>query len=122
VITLTFPFPITENHYLGRVGHRSFLTKKAKDYILQVQKAVSYATIGRTLKGPLRVMRYAYFPDERKRDLENLGKVLMDACTRSKLWEDDNRFVIVELGWKSMGKDKFNPRVVMEITEVDYEG
>lgn len=115
MITLTLPFPITENHYLGRVGHRSFLTKRAKDYILKVQHAVSYATLGKPLAGPLKVKRYAYFPDERKRDLENLGKVLMDACTRAGLWEDDNRFVITSLSWESMGTDRKNPRVVVEV-------
>jgi crossover junction endodeoxyribonuclease RusA len=53
------------------------------------QAKAQRANVG--LVGPLVVDIFAHVPDRRKRDLDNLWKVLGDALTKAGVWKDDSQ-------------------------------
>jgi crossover junction endodeoxyribonuclease RusA len=53
--------------------------------------AEAYSNKVLTFRGRLSVWITAYPPDRRTRDLDNVLKALLDACTHAKLWDDDSQ-------------------------------
>ena len=41
----------------------------------------------------------AWRPDNRRRDLDNLFKAPLDACTHAGVWEDDSNIVDLRIYW-----------------------
>jgi Holliday junction resolvase RusA-like endonuclease len=58
-----------------------------------------------------------YRKDNRRVDLDNLSKAVLDACN-GIIWEDDRQVTQLHL---SKYKDKDNPRVEITIWRIDYE-
>ena len=59
------------------------------------------------MPGPLTVEVAVYFPDKRKRDLDNLLKCLLDALTHAGVYEDDKQIEdlrIYKAGYEKDGK------------------
>ena len=50
-------------------------------------------------QGKLCVEIEAYRPDKRRRDLDNLLKAALDACTSAGVWEDDSNIVDLRIYW-----------------------
>jgi Holliday junction resolvase RusA-like endonuclease len=59
-----------------------------------------------------------YFPDERRRDLDNYLKLTHDILVKSSLIKDDNWRIIKEERLRGF-LDRKNPRMEMIITEID---
>lgn len=49
--------------------------------------------------GKLRVVIEAWRPDNRKRDLDNLLKAVLDSLTHAGVWEDDGNIVDLRIFW-----------------------
>jgi crossover junction endodeoxyribonuclease RusA len=49
------------------------------------------------LEGRLSVEILCYPPDNRKRDLDNLPKAVLDACTHAGVWLDDSQIDHLEI-------------------------
>jgi crossover junction endodeoxyribonuclease RusA len=45
--------------------------------------------VGESIDGDLAVSIDVWFPDRRRRDLDNLLKPILDVCTRGNVWGDD---------------------------------
>lgn len=99
-VTLTVPWPPSVNHY-KKIG-RIVKTKKGKLYQIRsdthLTKAYYYnvqIVVNRLIAkyftpgAFLEVTLYLYPPDKRKRDIDNILKVLLDSLVHSKLIEDD---------------------------------
>lgn len=88
-VVLTLPWPPSVNHYKGRrKGGGEFLTAKAKEFIEVVHiEALSKPR----LEGEISVAILAYPPDKRKRDLDNVLKVLLDALESADVFDDDSQ-------------------------------
>jgi Holliday junction resolvase RusA-like endonuclease len=71
---------------------------------------------GSTLTGPLQVHARYYFPDKRKRDSSNYGKLLGDAM--SGIVYGDDAQVHREIN-ELCGYDKANPRVEITVIPLD---
>jgi crossover junction endodeoxyribonuclease RusA len=56
----------------------------------------------------------AYYPDQRRRDIDNLLKAPLDALTYAGLWEDDSQ--IQALSIRKAGYDKHHPRLEITVT------
>lgn len=112
MLTFDLPYPPTLNHY-KTVG-RTITTKNGKTY---QQKVNSNATklfyyeawlvikglkavkqIPMPLAGDIELQVYVYPPDKRKRDLDNIMKVLGDSLVKGGLLVDDSQIsrLIVE--------------------------
>lgn len=88
-MTLELPYPPSTNHnaYWGQVGHRRYLTAKAKAFRADVWEAC------RNREGfqiPLAMTVELYPTDRRKRDIDNPIKALLDALQHAGVIADDS--------------------------------
>ena len=87
---LMLPWPPTVNHYWGRRGKRTFLSKRGRAY----REAVAWAVVAAKrphFDGACEVKVVAYPPDRRRRDLDNILKSLFDALEHARVFEDDSQ-------------------------------
>jgi crossover junction endodeoxyribonuclease RusA len=100
VITLELPFPPSVNHYWGsRIvgsGKKRFLQR----YIAEPGKKFRRATLETCLvlnpgklSGPLSATVDLYPPCNRRRDVDNYNKGLLDALGEAGLYEDDSQII-----------------------------
>jgi crossover junction endodeoxyribonuclease RusA len=89
MITIALPWPVSINRYLRRAGKIMHTTTEAKQY----RRDVGYLCNRLNPFGSkrLRVHISAFPPDNRKRDLDNIQKVLLDALMHSGLFTDDSQ-------------------------------
>ena len=67
------------------------------------------------LKGPVRMVIAFHEPDKRRRDPENLTKLVSD-CLTGLAYDDDSQ--ICEMTWKRAGIDRLVPRAVITIEPI----
>ncbi len=84
------PWPPSNNHYYTVVRGRKILSKAGREYA----EGAVIACAGQTrpvqpLSGRLRVEVVICPPDGRRRDLDNLGKPVLDALVKGRVIEDD---------------------------------
>lgn len=96
VICLCLPWPPTVNHIYepaGRAGGRR-LSPEAKAYRIRTwAEARSQRVVGRFAASDRIWLKINAFPPEqkRRRDLDNLLKITLDACTKAGIWPDDSQ-------------------------------
>lgn len=94
-IEIHLPWPPTINSYYGHklVRQRTitYVRKKGKDYRADVEQQIVEQVGYMHLDDRLFVEVVLHPPDERKRDLDNYMKALLDACTHAHLWFDDDQ-------------------------------
>ncbi|QQX80838.1 RusA family crossover junction endodeoxyribonuclease [Shewanella sp. KX20019] len=93
---LVFDYPLTVNKIYRNFKGRIVLTPKAKEYKAKVVNQLKRAIkIGYHFpyneQASLQVEYWLYAPDNRRRDLANLDKLLSDAITEGGLWPDDSQ-------------------------------
>jgi len=92
MIELTLPWPPTINHAKHFWRGRVVTSKAARDYRTEVKVAVMEKAPGIDLgEARLEVHIQAFPPDNRKRDLDNIQKVLIDALQAAGLFKDDSQ-------------------------------
>ena len=86
-----------------------------KDCLLQImtQQLMTPPLIGR-----LHLRAWYYMPDKRRPDLLNLLQATADIVEKAKVIENDKDIVSFDYS-RIMGVDKENPRVEIEITELE---
>jgi crossover junction endodeoxyribonuclease RusA len=67
------------------------LDKKVKPFREMVEEYANEQIPGLTLDDRLFLEVYLFPPDNRKRDLDNYMKGLLDAATHARLWIDDSQ-------------------------------
>jgi crossover junction endodeoxyribonuclease RusA len=93
-VTIRLPWPPSVNTYWRSVGRgRVLISERGRDYRIAVALAVRERWPG--LRHPTRarlvVSIYAWPPDRRSRDLDNLPKAVFDALTHAGVWQDDSQ-------------------------------
>jgi crossover junction endodeoxyribonuclease RusA len=92
IAQLTLPWPPSTNSIWRRVGNKTLLSAEGRLYRQRVAVAVMQARLrGAFGTKRLGVRIQAYPPDKRRRDLDNLLKATLDACTHASLWDDDSQ-------------------------------
>ena len=89
-LKLKLPYPPTVNHYWGQLGSKKFLGKKGKEFREAVFLCCLNARKG-TLNARLKMEVYLYPPDNRKRDIDNVLKPLLDALEHANVYENDSQ-------------------------------
>src|SRR5690606_1024401 len=90
-LNVDLPWPPTANTYWRRNGGRYFISKRGQDYREFVAKAC-YAYQGLFVSDDrLRLRIKAFPPDNRRRDLDNLLKGLIDSFQYAGLFPDDSQ-------------------------------
>jgi crossover junction endodeoxyribonuclease RusA len=83
-------FPPTVNNYYVKTQRGVFISQKGRKYREAVAEAINGQMAGLYIQDKILVEVILYPPDNRKRDLDNYMKSLLDALTQSGLWEDDS--------------------------------
>lgn len=91
-VVLHLPWPPTVNSYYKVTRHgQRYLDKKVKPFREMVEEYANEQIPGLTLDDRLFLEVYLFPPDNRKRDLDNYMKGLLDAATHARLWIDDSQ-------------------------------
>jgi crossover junction endodeoxyribonuclease RusA len=93
VITLHLPYPPTCNtfwrHIVYRGQPRTLISEAGRKYQRVVAQMALFQYAGVFPTQRLRVDVIVYPPDRKRRDLDNLGKSLLDSLTKAGVWGDD---------------------------------
>lgn len=92
MIEFYLPYPPSINNYYVRTKYGTMIGKAGKAYRSGVIESVQ-EQLGPwdPLDGSLYVAIVLFPPDNRKRDLDNTQKALLDAITHSGVWVDDRQ-------------------------------
>lgn len=101
---LPLPWPPSANNYWRKWNNRMVISPQARAY----HQKVSYIAkeYGRmTADARLAVSMFAYPPDKRKRDIDNLVKITLDALEKGKVFENDSQVDFLSVQRKEVVKD-----------------
>lgn len=112
----TLPLPPSVNHMYRNAGRgKRIKTQAATDWIERAQWEIKIAARAQGWKlseGEKLVMKItAFWPDNRRRDVHNLHKLLCDVP--EEIAYDDDKYVIVQD--QDFSVDRVNPRVEVEL-------
>ncbi len=111
---INIPFPYaTGNHYksFNFKTKRVYVTKQAQAYRMAVKCEVLKKS--ERFDGYVDVDMVIFPPDKRKRDIDNICKVVWDALTLAGLWKDDRMIRNLHVSVKEPAKPGF---IRMEVT------
>ena len=115
---LVLPYPPSVNHYWMHTGRGCYLGKRGKIFRAEVA-FLAHATWGDMVlpfTGRLSITIVAHPPDNRRRDVDNILKALLDALQHAGVYKDDNQVKLLTVGMGDV--DKANPRVVVSFSGV----
>lgn len=91
LITVTLPWPPTANTYWRRHGHTYFITPSGIKYrkITEIE-CIPYSK-SCLYEKRLSIFICAFPPDNRRRDLDNLFKCILDSLQHAEVYKDDSQ-------------------------------
>lgn len=113
-MNLTLPWPPSVNRMWRNVNGRTIIAAEGRRYRDEVLWKLAGST-GRFKTG-IQVSIQAWYPDKRRRDIDNVLKAPLDAMTHAGIWDDDS--LIEFLSIRKAGYDQHNPRLEIEIREM----
>ena len=99
MIELTLPFPPSVNTYWRNFNGRMILSEKARKYKKDVADQVLLQKGNKHYSGKLKLTIEMWRPDNRKRDIDNSAKAILDALTSAGVYTDDYLVVDLRLYW-----------------------
>jgi len=95
-MTFTLPWPPSTNTYWrhptrGALAGRHLISEAGRQYRATVQQQL-VTTFNKPITGRLGIEIKASPPDNRRRDLDNILKALLDSITHAGVIEDDSQF------------------------------
>lgn len=90
-IKLVLPWPPSWNKLYRISGSRMYKTRAAKDFATEVQVAVRRYRFDGFGTARIELDIQAWPPDKRRRDLDNIQKILLDSMQMAKLYKDDSQ-------------------------------
>ncbi len=116
------PVPSVNAMYMNTKYGKRIRTKKAREWFSQaeyiIRNAMEIQGWTTTVKTKVVVEVMIYWPDNRKRDADNIGKSLNDALEHAGVFDND-RWALPR--YIDFAVDKENPRVVCVIHKFDKE-
>ena len=96
MVTLELPWPPSVNHYYRHVGPRVLISKVGRTYREVVANRIKAEGISK-FSGNVELNIQLYPPDNRRRDIDNVLKCLLDTLTIGGLYEDDSQIKSLEI-------------------------
>ncbi|MCK3654244.1 hypothetical protein A4G19_13080 [Pasteurellaceae bacterium Macca] len=117
-VEIELPYPPSVNHYWKHTKQgRHYISPKGKAY----QSQVFVACLGHLpFQKPVAISVDVYLPDNRKRDLDNLWKVLLDSLVNAQIVADDCWQYLPKLSIEAKGIEK-GGRIVVRMEECKNE-
>ena len=112
---ITLPYPPSVNNYWRAVRGRMLISREGRAYKQSV--CIEVLTKGRrkVLTGFLAMTVEIYPPDNRRRDIDNTAKAVLDALGAAHVYEDDYQIADLRLVRRKVSRPG---RVEVRITEV----
>jgi len=107
MINLRLPWPPSVNDYWGYARGRVYVKAKGKEYKNVVFRTVFRQRLDLHMKDKLVVYVDAHPPSNRRYDLDNLMKCVLDAITDAGVWEDDSQIYELHIYKQEVVKDGF---------------
>ena len=95
---LTLPWPPSLNTYWRTYQGRMILSEKGRAYRRFVMEQCLLQRVD-TFTGLIKVEIVAFRPDNRKRDLDNLLKAVLDGMAKALIYEDDSQIRDLRIRW-----------------------
>jgi len=95
-LQLTLPYPPSANRNVRQACGHFYTVPAVREYRQQVKYILRNAP---AFTMPVSVAIMVYPPNRRKRDLDNVLKVLFDAIVRAKVLVDDSQVKRIALEW-----------------------
>lgn len=111
---LTLPWPPSMNKYWRTFQGRMIISADGRSYRKAVADQVLIQRAAKNYTCKLRVQIEAFRPDNRRRDLDNLLKAVLDGCTHAGVWEDDSNIVDLRIYWA----DTIGGMLKLKVSEV----
>lgn len=89
--TISLPWPPSANNYWRRNGGRYFISPNGIAFRKLTINACNLKETYFVKSCRLRLDVVAFPPDRRRRDLDNLGKCIMDSLQHAQVYEDDSQ-------------------------------
>ena len=86
-LDVTLPWPPSVNHYWAARGKGRYIAPHARAWHREAWSILRAHRCRYT--GPVALYMFAYPPDRRRRDLDNLLKAVQDALVAARVIEDD---------------------------------
>ena len=98
---IRLPYPPSMNTYLRHLPNgKTLLSERGRAYHSIVWETINRSFPGHApLLGSLVVTLTAFPPDKRRRDLDNLPKVVLDSLTKAGIWRDDSQIQRLTIQW-----------------------
>ena len=100
-MNIRLPYPPSVNNYYRHAGGLVYVTPEGKRYREEVFDILTEGNVRATLEGRLGVHIELTMPDNRRRDLDNVLKILIDSIEYGCAFHDDSQIDdlrIVRLG------------------------
>ena len=88
---ISLPWPPSLNHYWRNHHGRMLLSRDGRQYRDEAALALKLAGVRSFGSARLAVEVEVRPPDRRRRDLDNLGKAVLDALTAGGVYDDDSQ-------------------------------
>jgi crossover junction endodeoxyribonuclease RusA len=85
------PWPPSNNTYYRRVGNKTLISKKGREYKKAVLDHCMRFGVKPFGEDKISISIIAYYPDRRRRDLDNLLKAPLDAMMKAGVYQDDSQ-------------------------------
>lgn len=92
LMEFVLPYPPSINHYWRRVGPRTLISREGRRFRERVTAILAELRV-QPLTGRLAVRVEVYPPDNRRRDIDNVQKALLDAMQHGGAYADDSQIV-----------------------------
>jgi crossover junction endodeoxyribonuclease RusA len=92
MMEFVLPYPPSINHYWRRVGPRTLISREGRRFRGRVLAILAAMRI-QPIVGRLAVQVQIYPPDNRRRDIDNVQKALLDAMQHGGAYADDSQIV-----------------------------
>ncbi|MCE5326268.1 MAG: RusA family crossover junction endodeoxyribonuclease [Planctomycetaceae bacterium] len=89
---LELPYPPSINHYWRRVGSRTLISREGRRFRERVMAILAAMGVS-PVAGRLAVAVEVFPPDNRRRDVDNVFKALLDAMQHGGAYVDDSQIV-----------------------------
>ena len=92
MLELELPYPPSVNHYFRMVGRRVLISREGRAFRTRVCSTLAAMGV-RPMDGRLALEIEVYPPDNRRRDIDNVQKALLDALEHGGAYWDDSQVV-----------------------------
>lgn len=92
-LIIALPYPPSANRAWRNVSGRTLLSRDGRAYCKAVAEIVASERMGGLIRPADRLAFHMAVmpPDARRRDLDNVRKLLLDALTKAGFWPDDSQ-------------------------------